>query len=410
MSPSESTSVDTSQRVPERLIVVGWLIMHRLEHGHEEAVLQARSQMLAFLQEQFAQFQWEMPVVRRAEPSPNSREEPIRLLQEGVHERDIHHWDYALVITGADLRSYYKPYALAAPSLALSVAVLSLARLAPAGRGTLLPEEHALSQTAQRLYALGLHVLGDLSGLLHAHEPTDFLYEPRSTADLDRMSTYSSEDHQELAEELSAVADIRLEERPEAEQSGLLRFYSKAIWIEADAIVRAILQAKPWEFPFRLNRLTTAAISTLMLLLMTAEAWDVGMGQSLHFVLTFSLLALLGTSVFILKRQKLLLRRGGRRLTEQTVVTNVAISIVVLLGMTTTYLLLFALTLLLSGTLFNPSLLQGWAVSVGGVLTLPHYLSHAGLVAALGIMIGALGASFEGQYYFQHITYVDEET
>lgn len=150
-----------------------------------------------------------------------------------------------------------------------------------------------------------------------------------------------------------------MEERPEAEQSGLLRFYSKAIWIEADAIVSAILQAKPWEFPFRLNRLTTAAISTLMLLLMTAEAWDLGMGQSLHFVLAFSLLALLGTSVFILKRQKLLLRRGGRRLPEQTVVTNVAISIVVLLGMTTTYLLLFALPLLLSGTLFNPSLLQG---------------------------------------------------
>lgn len=49
-------------------------------------------------------------------------------------------------------------------------------------------------------------------------------------------------------------------------------------------------------------------------------------------------------------------------------------------------------------------------MSVEGVLTLQHYLSHAGLVAALGIVIGALGASFERQYYFQHITYVDEET
>jgi hypothetical protein len=78
--------------------------------------------------------------------------------------------------------------------------------------------------------------------------------------------------------------------------------------------------------------------------------------------------------------------------------------------MTTTYLLLFGLTLLLSGTLFTPSLLQGWAVSVEGALTTQHYLSHAGLVAALGLVIGALGASFEGQYYFQHITYVDEET
>jgi hypothetical protein len=92
---------------------------------------------------------------------------------------------------------------------------------------------------------LGLHVLGDLSGLLHVHEPTDFLYEPRATDDLDRMRTYSPEDHQELTQELSAVADIRLEERPEAERGGALRFYAKAIWIEADAIASAIIQANP---------------------------------------------------------------------------------------------------------------------------------------------------------------------
>ena len=393
----------------ERLIVVGWLIMHHLERADEKAMLQARTRMLAFLHRQFAQFHWEMPVIQRPDLRLSSREEPVVLLQNGVHERDIHHWDYALVITEADLRSYYKPYALAAPSLALSVAVLSLARLAPDGREPV-SETERIAHTAQRIYALSLHVLGDLNGLLHGHEPTSFLYEPKAPEDLDQMSTYTPEEQQELAEELSAVADIRLEERPEAERGGTLRFYGKAIWIEGDAIASAIFQASPWEFPFRLNRLTTAAVSTLMLLLMTAEAWDLGMSQSTRFVLGFSLLSLLGTSVFILKRQKLLLRRGGRRLTEQAVVTNVAISTVVFLGMTTTYLLLFGLTLLLSGTLFNSSLLQGWAVSVEGPLTPQHYLSHAGLVAALGIVIGALGASFEGQYYFQHITYVDEET
>jgi hypothetical protein len=31
-------------------------------------------------------------------------------------------------------------------------------------------------------------------------------------------------------------------------------------------------------------------------------------------------------------------------------------------------------------------------------------------MAALGLIIGALGASFEQQHYFRHITYVDEET
>jgi hypothetical protein len=103
MSPSARAPVTA----PERLIVVGWLIMHRLNRTDEEAVLQARTRMLAFLQEQFAQFQWDMPVVQRPESAPGSKAEPVSLLQRGVHERDIRHWDYALVFTKADLRSYY---------------------------------------------------------------------------------------------------------------------------------------------------------------------------------------------------------------------------------------------------------------------------------------------------------------
>jgi len=30
-------------------------------------------------------------------------------------------------------------------------------------------------------------------------------------------------------------------------------------------------------------------------------------------------------------------------------------------------------------------------------------------VASLGLLIGAFGASFEDQYYFRHVTHVDEE-
>ena len=90
--------------------------------------------------------------------------------------------------------------------------------------------------------------------------------------------------------------------------------------------------------------------------------------------------------------------------------TNVAISVVVFLGMATTYLVLFLLTLLLSHVLFSHTLVVGWAVSLRGKIEPYHYLIFAAFVASLGIVIGALGASFELPSYFRHIAYVDEET
>jgi hypothetical protein len=170
------------------------------------------------------------------------------------------------------------------------------------------------------------------------------------------------------------------------------------------------VQAKPWSFPVRLTRLTTAAVSALLLLLMTAEVWDLGMSQSAVQVSGLSLLALLLTSVYTLLRQQLLMRRHAGSLSEQTVITNIAVTGVVGLGMLTTYGLLFIGVLGLSLLIFRRPVVAGWVVALGGEIQAVHYIVLAAFVASLGILIGALGASFEQQYYFRHITYIDEET
>jgi hypothetical protein len=52
----------------------------------------------------------------------------------------------------------------------------------------------------------------------------------------------------------------------------------------------------------------------------------------------------------------------------------------------------------------------GWAASLNGEIQAVHYVVLAAFVASLGLLIGALGASFEQHYYFRHVTYIDEET
>ena len=72
--------------------------------------------------------------------------------------------------------------------------------------------------------------------------------------------------------------------------------------------------------------------------------------------------------------------------------------------------MVFMVTVLLSKTVFNHMIIQSGIASVTGQINIRHYLAMASFVASLGILIGALGSSFEGQEYFRHITYVDEET
>jgi len=88
-------------------------------------------------------------------------------------------------------------------------------------------------------------------------------------------------------------------------------------------------------------------------------------------------------------------------------VASVAASVAVVLGMATTFLLIFLAVLLISRLLFSLQLISGWAALEP---TWRHYLTFAGFVATLGLVAGALGASFEQEVYFRHVLLIDEET
>ena len=396
-------------RRPRPPIEVGWLVVGRIDPVDREAVRAARERTAAVLRETFPGFDWQMPLVERRDLGQEIREEPVALLDFGIHERDAMHWDFCLVVTAADLVSHYKPYALAVPSRSVSVGVISTARIDPKAEGREMPEEDRARVMAQRIHALALHLFGHLNGLEHGGELPQAMFDLREVADLDRMDGYDEEDARRLREELEDVADVRLEE-VRGVASRPLAFYPRALWMNLDDIASAVRLAQPWMFPIRLSRLTTAASSALVILLITAEAWDLGMSQRPGFVAALSAVTLLATTAYVLKRQRLLVRRGRGRLTEQTVVTNVSIALTVMLGLAVTYAALFLVTLCLARGLFPGHLVETWAASVEGGIGIRHYLVLSGFVAALGILIGALGASFEAESYFRHIAYVDEET
>lgn len=150
--------------------------------------------------------------------------------------------------------------------------------------------------------------------------------------------------------------------------------------------------------PLRLSRLTLAAVSAIVLLPTSAEMWDLADVHRLDVLSAVALAALASASAYVIRRQRLFLGRTDR-VTEQTVITHATATGIVTIGMTSTLILLLGLSLLVSTIVFPPEVVGAWITSASGPVGLWVHARLAAIVASVGLVLGALGTSFEDQQY-----------
>lgn len=392
------------------LIEVGVVVAGEFDEIDTQAMNRALGQLAAAVSRWQPEFEFRFPRLQRPELVGSGRVEPSLLLQQAVENRDLLHWDFAFILTAAELAGKYQPDCFAALSRPLDAAVLSLSLIDPLTAGVDADPETRTARIARRLCHLMAHALGHLTGLARRDQRHNLMFHPESAQQLDAMQDLESDQLQVQRQALVEIADQRLEEGAGARLS-LLWFALKAIWINRKEIVQAIAAARPWQFPRRLSRLTIASVSTVAILFMTAEAWDLGLSLSLARLAVLVGLALILTTIYVVVGQQLLVRRNRRR-SEQTIVTSVSALGIVGIGMAVTWAILCLLGLGIGWLLFGRELITGWAESApelaeqGIGITM---LRMSGFTAAVGLFIGALGASFEAQHHFRHIIFVDEE-
>jgi predicted Zn-dependent protease len=268
----------------------------RLDRAGEKALHKVREQLLEFLGRSFSTFDWQMPIARQMELA-GAANEPALLLQHGSEERESRNWDFGVLITSSDLISRYKPFALAVVSRALDLAVISTARITPGTGDPSVSDGDRLSLLTRRLWALILHVLGHLNGLSHVAEPANVMSDIETVEDLSVVRELTDDQRRSMAGNLQQIADLRLEEQEDMRRVNSYRFYLRGTWINRHEIADAVWQAEPWEFPMRLMRLTTVAVSSLVLLMVTGETWDLALSQSAVRVAVLFITALIGISI-----------------------------------------------------------------------------------------------------------------
>ncbi|WP_292290028.1 hypothetical protein [Marivita sp.] len=378
-------------------VEIGWLLEGDLTSAEREAAKEAADAMQRSLAAVTQDFDWVIETLDRSPATDRGRIEPVRLLDAAETDRDLRGWDFVLVVTARELRGRTRSRVLGVTSGIFATALVSTAFL----QESLSPQP----PLASRLHAFAMHLFGRLNGLMPGSSPT-WMRQVDDPEDLDGMDGFAPAELSELSKRLGEVADLRVEEMGDARQ-GRLGFYARSLWQNRSALPSAILRMRPWSFPLRLRRLTTAAGSALVVLVMTAESWEVAANLSFAFIVALSLAAVAATSVYLIRIQRLIASRKGP-LREQRAMSNAGTVIAVGTGMAVTYAAVFAVAWLLAFGLFGDPLIASWTGASHAESTSIRIRLSA-LAASLSIAIGALGASFEPYGYFRHVTQIDAE-
>jgi hypothetical protein len=314
--------------------------------------------------------------------------EPLPLLELGVHEKLSRRWDFALVLVSNDLRPRTRIFTIGVPSSALETIVLSSARL---GDPADIPE---------RLAALALHLLGHVWGLEHE----EGLMTPPEDCGTLRVAPFPAQQQDAVAARLAEVADARLEEQ--SQRWNRLTFYWHSFWADPRSIVTDTWGYAPWRLPFRMGRLTAAAAISILLLLLGAEAWEIGVNLSAPHLVIGAAIAIFSATIFLFWGQNLgeISRDVGWR--EQLIRTRIVVFGTVLVGTVSLWIVLFVLSYL--AALSVPSVVPARWLDVP--LDSAALARHAAFMASLGVLAGAFGGNLEDEDAIKAELFFDEET
>src|SRR6056297_3459819 len=266
-------------------IQIGWVAVGAPTANLGERVRSAAERLDEKLTGQLPDFDWTSQVVERRPPERGWRVDPLVLLELGVQEKVERGWDFALVVTDADLLPRDRAFVLGAPSSALETSAISLAR----------------SEEAQgQLVDLAQFLLGSMLGLEPGESgamlPLEFEQESKKRE-------FSQDELILLRDRLTDVGDTRLEE--EAGRRTAIGFRLRAFGADPKGILKDLLGNRPWLQPFRLGRLTGAAFVTTLLSFLGAEVWELGIGFDGAILATGSVLTLVAASWFLYSGQNL---------------------------------------------------------------------------------------------------------
>ena len=378
---------------PRDELVIGWVCQPWREGETEllaDATARAAEEFIKRLRAQFPDYEWRCELrERRPRPVEPRGVDPLEMLAVGCGEKLARGWDFALVVTDAELLARTRPFTIGVPSSALETAVLSTSRF-PRGE----------EDPWRRLAVMGLYFLGHMLGL-DPHEP-GAMSRPLDDGDV-AISDYEPEDRRRVAARLDEVADLRLEE--EGGKPGSV-FWMRTFLADPKGILIDTMGYQPWLTPFRLGGLTAAAFVSMLLLFLAAESWETGIAIKGSLLAAGAVAAVATGTVFLYRGQNLREFTRQALLSEQLARSRLVLQLTLLAGMASLWVVLFIVSLLLAAA-FPSSVVERWT---GMPIGPAELIRFSIFTATLGTLAGALGGNLEDEGAFKSKLLIDEES
>ncbi|MFD1600817.1 hypothetical protein [Halobellus rarus] len=338
--------------------------------------------------------------VNCAEPDPltdGAPRRPSEFLDEAAHHMMKRPYDLVVVVTDVPLttRDEKSVEGLASP-LARVVVVSTRRLLRIPGRETV----GALDSAAVRWNAATLlvHLLGHVFRADHSDSGVmaPFSFDPSRR----RVPPFDAD----ITDYLREIATRIPEEDVSRGRPRRLAFHAVSLVRNPGIVVATLLQSRAPLLPFSLPRLSTAAVTPTLILVFSAEAWDVGLNLTNRTTALFAVGSIIAAAVHLLYVQRLSFpRERSQVITEHMALVNVTVFFILVAAMMGLFVLVGSIILLIEFAVFPPNLMTNWPSLEDPTVGLVDLVRVGAFISTLGVLSGALAGGIENRMALRHL-------
>jgi len=248
--------------------------------------------------------------------------------------------------------------------------------------------------------ALLLHEIGHVLGA--RHDPADKVMAPFEFDDgRERVPEFDVDVERRLARIARRIPEEDVETRS---LPRLLWFHLLSAARNPRQLGRALVTSRAPLLPLSLPKLSTAAVAPTLILVFSAETWDVGIHLDNATTALFAAVSVVLATFYLLFSLNLNVPRKRRDVvTEHVALLNIAIVCILALGMVGLFVLVGTIMLVIEFVVFPPDLMTNWPTLENPTVTVVDLLRTGAFISTIGVLSGALAGGLEDRTILRHL-------
>lgn len=309
-------------------------------------------------------------------------------------------YDVLLVVTDAPLVSRHERLVSGLASPVSRVVVVSTHKLLITPRDRPVRSLDSLS-VRWNAATLWLHLVGHVLGLEHDGEEGTVM--GRFDFDPERRTVpeFADESREKLRRRATGIP-----ERETMCRGPLHRivFHLQSVARNPVQVFVPLVRNRAPMLPLSLPKLTTAAVAPTLVLVFSAETWDVGVHLTNLDAAGFALASVLAATGYLTAVQNLFFPREDRRtVTEHMAIVNVTVVLTILAAVVGLYVMVGALMLAIELFVFPPDLITNWPTLESPQVGFVDLVRTAAFISTVGVLTGALAGGLESRTVIRHL-------